>query len=178
MQGYYKDPEKTGTVLQNGYFHTGDIGEVDAHGFLRITDRKKEMFKTSGGKYIAPQLVENAMKQSRFIEQIMVIGEGQKMPAAFVQPNFEFLKKWAELHDHNIGTTPSEMINNPKVIDRFNEEIQEHNQKFGKWEQIKKFELTPDEWTIDSGHLTPTMKLKRKIIKEKYVALYEKIYGN
>ncbi len=177
MMGYYKDKEKTNEVIKDGYFHTGDIGEIDNEGFLRITDRKKEMFKTSGGKYVAPQLIENAMKQSRFIEQIMVIGEGEKMPAAFIQPNFEFVKEWAERKNINIGDSAEDMIANQKVIDRFKEEIDEHNQKFGKWEQVKKFELTPEEWSIELGHLTPTMKLRRKIIKEKYKALYLKIYG-
>ncbi|WP_109436917.1 long-chain fatty acid--CoA ligase [Aquimarina sp. AU119] len=177
MQGYYKDEEKTNEVLKDGYFHTGDIGEVDSDGFLKITDRKKEMFKTSGGKYVAPQLIENAMKQSRFIEQIMVIGEGEKMPGAFIQPNFEFLKDWAERKGLQIGTTVQEMISNQKVIDRYQEEVDEHNERFGKWERVKKFELTPEEWSIDAGHLTPTMKLRRKIIKEKYQDLYSKIYG-
>jgi len=177
MQGYYKDTEKTNQVLKEGYFHTGDIGEIDNDGFLRITDRKKEMFKTSGGKYVAPQLIENAMKQSRFIEQIMVIGEGEKMPAAFIQPNFEFLKDWASKKGINVEGSEADIIANQQVIDRFQEEVDEHNEKFGKWERVKKFELTPDEWGIDSGHLTPTMKLRRKIIKEKYKTLYSKIYG-
>ncbi|WP_025741679.1 AMP-dependent synthetase/ligase [Aquimarina pacifica] len=177
MLGYYKDEAKTNEVLKNGYFHTGDIGEIDSEGFLKITDRKKEMFKTSGGKYVAPQLIENAMKQSRFIEQIMVVGEGEKMPAAFVQPNFEFVKEWAERKNIQIGNSVEEMISNQTVIDRFQEEIDEHNKKFGKWEQVKRFELTPEEWSIELGHLTPTMKLRRKIIKEKYKALYLKIYG-
>ncbi|GAA4276135.1 AMP-dependent synthetase/ligase [Aquimarina mytili] len=177
MQGYYKDEEKTNEALKGGYFHTGDIGEIDSEGFLRITDRKKEMFKTSGGKYVAPQVIENAMKQSRFIEQIMVIGEGEKMPAAFVQPNFEFLKDWAERKGLSVSDSFEELITNQKVIDRYQEEIDEHNEKFGKWERVKKFELTSDEWSIDAGHLTPTMKLRRKIIKEKYKELYSKIYG-
>jgi len=176
MIGYYKDKAKSDEVLKNGYFHTGDIGEIDKDGFLRITDRKKEMFKTSGGKYVAPQLIENAMKQSRFIDQIMVIGEGEKMPAAFIQPNFEFLKEWAERKGMDVNTPIQEIIENPEVIQRYQEEVDQHNQKFGKWERVKKFELTADEWGIDSGHLTPTMKLKRKIIKEKYKDLYDKIY--
>ncbi len=177
MQGYYKDEEKTKEVLKNEYFHTGDIGEVDSDGFLKITDRKKEMFKTSGGKYVAPQLIENAMKQSRFIEQIMVIGEGEKMPAAFIQPNFEFLKEWATRKGIQIGNSVEDMIANQVVVDRYQEEVDEHNEKFGKWERVKRFELTADEWSIAAGHLTPTMKLKRKIIKEKYKDLYSKIYG-
>ena len=177
MMGYYKDEKQTSEVIVNGYFHTGDIGEIDSEGFLKITDRKKEMFKTSGGKYISPQLLENAMKQSRFIEQIMVIGDGQKMPAAFIQPNFEFVQEWAKLHEISIGNSNEEIITNPKLIERIQEEVSELNKKFGSWEQIKRFELTPDVWSIDAGHLTPTMKLKRKVVMEKYKDLYQKIYN-
>ncbi len=177
MLGYYKDPEKTAEALQNGYFHTGDIGEIDSEGFLKITDRKKEMFKTSGGKYIAPQMIENMMKQSRFIEQIMVIGEGEKMPAAFIQPNFEFVKEWAKIHKIVLGDSNDDIITNVQVIKRIDEEVEAVNEKFGHWEKIKRFELTPDVWSIDGGQLTPTLKLKRKIIKEIYAPLYKKIYG-
>ena len=177
MMGYYKDAEKTAEAIQNGYFHTGDIGEFDADGFLKITDRKKEMFKTSGGKYIAPQLIENAMKQSRFIEQIMVIGDGEKMPAAFIQPNFDFVREWAKLHQITIGNTAEELIQNNQVLDRIQEEISALNEKFGTWERIKRFELTPEIWSIKEGHLTPTLKLRRKIILEKYKNLYQKIYS-
>lgn len=177
MMGYYKDPEKTAEAIIDGYFHTGDIGNVDKDGFLSITDRKKEMFKTSGGKYIAPQLIENTMKQSRFIEQIMVIGDGEKMPAAFIQPSFEFVKEWAKLHGIEAGKTNEEIIANPKVIERIKLEVDTLNKKFGNWEQIKRFELTPDVWSIDGGQLTPTLKLKRKIIKEIYKDLYAKIYS-
>ncbi|MCC9071113.1 long-chain fatty acid--CoA ligase [Flavobacterium sp. F-65] len=177
MMGYYKDPEKTAEALQDGYFHTGDIGEIDSEGFLKITDRKKEMFKTSGGKYIAPQMIENMMKQSRFIEQIMVIGEGEKMPAAFIQPNFEFVKEWAKIHKIALGNSNTDIITNVQVIKRINEEVEAVNEKFGHWEKIKRFELTPDVWSIDGGQLTPTLKLKRKIIKEIYAPLYKKIYG-
>ena len=176
MVGYYKDPEKTAEVLKDGYFHTGDIGELDADGFLKITDRKKEMFKTSGGKYVAPQLIENAMKQSRFIEQIMVVGEGEKMPAALIQPNFEFIHDWNERKEKGLPEDPAEMVKSAKLIKRIQKEVDHYNERFGKWEQIKKFELTPDIWTIDGGHLTPTMKMKRKVIKEKYLDLYNKIY--
>ena len=177
MIGYYKDEEKTKEALANGYFHTGDIGNIDAEGFLKITDRKKEMFKTSGGKYIAPQLIENTMKQSRFIEQIMVIGDGEKMPAAFIQPSFEFIKEWEKLHGIEVGKTNQEIISNPKVIARIQEEVDHLNAKFGNWEKIKRFELTPDVWSIDGGQLTPTLKLRRKIVLEMYKPLYEKIYG-
>ncbi|TDP02136.1 AMP-dependent synthetase/ligase [Flavobacterium sp. 245] len=178
MLGYFKDPEKTAEALQDGYFHTGDIGEIDSEGFLKITDRKKEMFKTSGGKYIAPQIIENAMKQSRFIEQIMVIGDGEKMPGAFIQPNFEFVKEWAKIHKITLGKTDKEISENPDVIKRIDDEVEGINEKFGNWEKIKRFELTPDVWSIDGGQLTPTLKLKRKIIKEIYKDLYAKIYGH
>lgn len=176
MIGYYKDETQTAEALKDGYFHTGDIGEIDADGFLKITDRKKEMFKTSGGKYVAPQILENTFKQSRFIEQIMVIGDGEKMPAAFIQPNFEFVREWASRHNLKFNTN-EELCANQMVIDRIQEEIDHCNEKFGNWEKVKRFELTPDIWSIDAGHLTPTMKLRRKIIKEKYNDLYQKIYG-
>ncbi len=178
MMGYYNDPEKTAEAIQNGYFHTGDIGEIDSEGFLKITDRKKEMFKTSGGKYIAPQLLENAMKQSRFIEQIMVVGDGEKMPAAFIQPNFAFCREWAKMHNVPIGETNTEIASNAEIKARIEAEIDKLNEKFGNWEKIKRFELTPDVWSVDAGHLTPTMKLKRKIIREKYNDLYDRIYRN
>ena len=177
MLGYYKDEVLTNEALKDGYFHTGDIGEFDNDRFLKITDRKKEIFKTSGGKYISPQLLENAMKQSRFIEQIMVIGDGQKMPAAFIQPNFEFVKSWEKLHGLAVGNTNEEIISNPKVLQRIQDEIDILNEKFGNWEKIKRFELTPDIWSIDGGHLTPTLKLRRKIVMEKYKDLFEKIYN-
>jgi long-chain acyl-CoA synthetase len=177
MMGYFKDETLTNEVIVDGYFHTGDIGEIDKEGFLKITDRKKEMFKTSGGKYISPQLLENAMKQSRFIEQIMVIGDGQKMPAAFIQPNFEYVKTWEKLHGIQVGKTNEEIITNPKVIERIQEEVDNLNDKFGNWEKIKRFELTPDVWSIDGGHLTPTLKLKRKKVMEKYIDLFHKIYN-
>ncbi len=176
MQGYFKDPEKTAEVMSGDYFHTGDIGEIDADGFLKITDRKKDMFKTSGGKYVVPSLLENQLKQSRFIEQIMVIGEGEKMPAALIQPNFEFINDWIERKKKNIEKSMQAICSSEIIQQRIQKEIDEANKKFGNWEQIKKFELTPEIWSIDAGHLTPTMKMKRKIIKEKYVALIENIY--
>jgi len=176
MQGYYKDSEKTAEVMTGDYFHTGDIGEIDADGFLKITDRKKEMFKTSGGKYVAPALIENRLKQSRFIEQVMVIGEGEKMPAALIQPNFEFIKDWIEHKEKNVVTSLEEICSSEIIHQRIQKELDEANEHFGKWEQVKKFELTPEIWSIDAGHLTPTMKMKRKVIKEKYSSLIEKIY--
>ena len=177
MQGYYKDPEKTAQVMTGDFFHTGDIGEFDTDGFLKITDRKKEMFKTSGGKYIAPALIEGVMKQSLFIEQIMVVGEAQKMPAALIQLNFEYVKEWLKSKGQKINLTNAQCAENQQIINQIQKDIDRYNEQFGKWEKIKKFELTPDVWSIDAGHLTPTMKLKRKVIKEIYKDLIEKIYA-
>ena len=176
MQGYYKDPERTAEVMTDDYFHTGDIGEIDNDGFLRITDRKKDMFKTSGGKYVVPSLLENRLKQSRFIEQVMVIGEGEKMPAAIIQPNYEFITDWIERKEHDINKEYKSICSSEIILKRIQREVDEANKNFGKWEQVKRFELTPELWTIDDGHLTPTMKMKRKVIKEKYKDLIEKIY--
>ena len=177
MIGYFKDKEKTNEAINpDGYFHTGDIGELDKDGFLKITDRKKEMFKTSGGKYVAPQLIENQMKQSRFIDEIMVIGEGEKMPAAFIQPNFEFLREWAKRKHIKVGETNEDLITNREIIARIQEEVDFYNQKFGSWEKVKRFELTPDVWSIEGDHLTPTMKLKRRNIIKLYQNLYDNIY--
>lgn len=175
MMGYYKEEKMTDGVMTDDYFHTGDIGEIDGDGFLKITDRKKEMFKTSGGKYIAPQVLENQMKQSIFIEQIMVVGSGRRMPTAIIQPNVEFVLKW--LNEEGISCNSlNDAVKEPKLIEAFQNEIDIHNQHFGSWEQIKKFKLTPNEWTIEDGHLTPTMKLKRKVIAEKNSDLIESMY--
>jgi len=134
------------------------------------------MFKTSGGKYVIPTLLEDILKQSRFIEQVMVIGEGEKMPAAIIQPNFEFIKSWIDRKHKKIGKSKTEIVASQIIIDNIQREINSCNMNFGKWEQIKRFELTPDVWSIDGGHLTPTMKMKRNVVKEKYADLIEKIY--
>lgn len=177
MLGYYNNPELTAEVMTpDGYFKTGDIGQIH-NGNLKITDRKKEIFKTSGGKYIAPQNIENDFKQSRFIEQIMVVGESEKMPCALIQPCFENLKIWGKENNLNLPESNEELIQNQKVIDLIAGEVESHNQKFGHWEKIKKFELTPDEWSVEGGQLTPTLKLKRRIILDKYKDLYKNIYG-
>ena len=176
MMGYYKEEEMTRGVMSGDYFHTGDIGEIDAEGFLRITDRKKEMFKTSGGKYIAPSVIENQMKQSLFIEQIMVVGAGRKMPAALIQPNLDHVINWLDGKGISCKSL-SEATKEPLLKEAIEKEVNLHNQNFGSWEQIKKIELTPDEWTIDDGHLTPTMKLKRKVVTEKYKDLINAIYS-
>ena len=177
--GYYNNEEQTKDAFTNdGYFKTGDIGHIDEDGFLKITDRKKEMFKTSGGKYIAPQIIENLAKASKFIEQIMVVGDGEKMPCALVQPDYTFAKNWAEIHKLNIGNSPAEMSKSEELKQRIEKEINTINKDLGHWEQIKKIELSPEIWSIEGGELTPTLKLKRKIIKEKYLALYNKMYGH
>jgi long-chain acyl-CoA synthetase len=179
MMGYYNNQEATNEVMDSeGWFHTGDIGEFQDEKFLKITDRKKEIFKTSGGKYIVPQAMENRFKESRFIEQIMVIGEGEKFPAAFVVPNFAFAKEWAHRHGLHFETMSNdEIIKQSVFIERMDKEIAEINQVFGNWEQVKKIALLPAEFTIDGGELTPTLKLKRKKILEKYQEGYQKIFS-
>jgi long-chain acyl-CoA synthetase len=179
MMGYYNNPEKTAEALSpDGWFHTGDIGELVDGVFLKITDRKKEIFKTSGGKYIMPQIMENKFKESRFIEQIIVIGEGKKFPAALVVPSYTFVKEWAKRKNIDCGNSNETLIENPKVIDRIKEEIESLNKEFGHWEMIKKIELLPHEFSIESGELTPTLKFKRKFILQKYAQLIDKIYNN
>ena len=179
MLGYYNNPTATNEVIdQDGWFHTGDIGIFQEEKFLKITDRKKEIFKTSGGKYIAPQAIENKFKESRFIEQIMVIGENEKFPAALIVPCFAYIKEWALRHDLNFSNDSNEIISaNPKIVKRIQEEIELFNKDFGNWEQIKKFALLPNEFTIEGNELTPTLKLKRKNILAKYQKEYQLIYS-
>ncbi len=178
MMGYYGRPDLTAEVMtEDGWFRTGDIGEILDGGYLRITDRKKEIFKTSGGKYIAPQNMENVFKESPFIEQCMVAGENEKFPVLLVQANFEFLKKWCK--EKNIDyTTDEKIIQNQMVIDRIQKEIDLKNESFAKWEQVKKTYLSPDLWTIPAGHLTPTMKLRRKPILSMYSKSYKSLFKN
>lgn len=175
---YYKNPELTREVMtDDGYFMTGDIGEF-RNGLLFITDRKKQIFKTSGGKYVAPQIIENAMKQIPFIEQIMVVGEGQKMPCALIQPNFDYVREFIKRNELPFDNPSNEEIANSKLMkELIEEEVKVVNKQFGNWEQIKRIELTPDVWSIDNGLLTPTLKHKRKNIQEKYSDLYNKMYN-
>ena len=176
MMGYYKKPDKTREVMDaEGWFHTGDIGTMVDGEFLKITDRKKEIFKTSGGKYIAPQVMENKFKESGFIEQIMVIGENKKHPAALVVPTFAVLEAWCQEQKINF-TSPEEMINDSRVKDQIWAEVEKFNQEFGHYEQVKKIELCSAEWSVESGELTPTLKLKRKQVLAKYEHLVDKIY--
>jgi long-chain acyl-CoA synthetase len=177
MMGYYNKPDITAEVIDaEGWFHTGDIGQMVEGQYLKITDRKKEIFKTSGGKYIAPQNMENTFKMSRFIEQIMIIGEGEKHPAAFIQPDFVNLRSWCEIKDIPYSSD-SEMIKNERIIARFQKEIDRINEPFGNWEKVKKFALTPEVWSVELGHVTPTLKLRRKAIMARYADLYQNIYG-
>jgi long-chain acyl-CoA synthetase len=178
MMGYYKQPEKTKEVMsEDGWFHTGDIGEMVDGKFLKITDRKKEIFKTSGGKYIIPQVMENKFKESRFIEQIIVIGEGEKHPAALIVPGYDFLREWVKRKEIKLDDTSNEALAvNPQIIERMMKEVEEYNQHFGSYEHIKKIALLPKEMSVEGGELTPTLKLKRKIIMEIHKDKVEKIY--
>lgn len=176
MMGYYNKPDLTKEVMtEDGYFKTGDIGEFH-DGNLKITDRKKEIFKTSGGKYIAPQNMELDMKQSRFIEQIMVIGESEKMPCAFIQPNFDNVIDYLKENNLTVPASREELVKDQAVLDLIQKEIDRGNKKLGHWEQIKLFRLTSDEWSIDGGQLTPTLKLKRRVVLDKYKDLYKEMY--
>ena len=176
MMGYYKRPDLTAEVIdEDGWFATGDIGKMVDGVYLQITDRKKEIFKTSGGKYIAPQVMENKFKESRIIEQVMVLGDGEKMPGAFIVPEFESLKVWCQLHDISY-TTNSEMTEHPEVLKKYESEINRYNQQFAPYEQVKKFVLMKDVWSVDGGELTATLKLKRKPIRAKYDNEYREIY--
>ena len=178
MQGYYNQPDRTAEVIDSeGWFHTGDIGTFVEGKYLKITDRKKEIFKTSGGKYIAPQVMENKFKESRFIEQIMVIGENQKMPAALIVPDIEYIKEWAKQKKISVGSNYAEIALNENVRLQLEKEVEKYNEHFGKWEQIKKFEIAPEPWTIEGGELTPTMKPVRRVVKEKCEPLIQKIYN-
>jgi long-chain acyl-CoA synthetase len=180
MMGYYNLPDKTAEDIDSeGWFHTGDIGEMVEEKFLKITDRKKEIFKTSGGKFIIPQVMENKFKESRFIEQMMVVGEGQKFPAALIVPNFAFFKDWAKRKKLNLdGLSNEELIKNEQVIERMQQEVDGYNKLYGHWEMIKKFQLLPTEFTIEGNELTPTLKFKRKIILEKYKKEVDGLYAS
>jgi len=175
MLGYYKQPELTAEVMTDDWFHTGDIGVIE-DGFIRITDRKKEMFKTSGGKYIAPQVIENELKGSHLIAQSMVIGAGRKFPSAICILNEAGVKEWCSRHDIKY-TTFEEMAKHQQVIDRVWRDVEKANANFGKWEQIKKIIIDTEEFTVDNGCLTPTFKVKRKPILAKYEAKIEELYA-
>lgn len=177
MLGYYKRPDATAEVLDaEGWFHTGDIGELSEGRFLKITDRKKELFKTSGGKYIAPQMIENKFKESRFVEQVMVIGENHKFPAALVVPAYDFVAEWGARKGLKFATK-EEMIRHPEVVKRIHEEVDLVNKSLANYEAVKKIELLAKPWSIEGGQLTPKLSLRRKIILKENEALIEKMYG-
>ena len=177
MMGYYKAPQLTAEVIdEEGYFHTGDIGIMEDNKFLRITDRKKEIFKLSAGKYIAPQPIENRLKESFFIEQAMVIGENEKFASAIISPNFSYLHDWCSLHKIQFRDN-AELIEIHEVIDRISREIKEINSTLGEHEQIKRFRLVTEEWSPQSGELSPTLKLKRNLLVQHYKNVIEEIYS-
>lgn len=176
MKGYYNRPDLTAeTIDAEGWFHTGDIGELVNDKFLKITDRKKEIFKTAGGKYVAPQMLENKYKESILVEQIMVLGENRKFPSALIVPNFTALKSWCERKDITY-TSNEEIVKDPQVIEKFTNEIAIASAEFGKWEQVKRFVLLTKEWSIEGGEFTPKLSLKRKVILEKNKEAIEKLY--
>lgn len=176
MLGYYKQPGLTAEVMEDGWFKTGDIGMMVDNKFLKITDRKKELFKTSGGKYVAPLPIESKLKESMYIETAMVIGAEQKYTGALIVPSFANLREWCRVNNIHY-TTDEEIIKNEKVIEFYKELVESFNTYFNNVEQIKKFELLPHEWTVDSGEMTPKMSLKRKVIMEKYRDAVERIYS-
>ncbi|WEK18821.1 MAG: long-chain fatty acid--CoA ligase [Candidatus Pedobacter colombiensis] len=176
MKGYYLRDDLTAETIDNeGWFHTGDIGEIVGGRFLKITDRKKEIFKTAGGKYVAPQIIENKFKETALVEQVMVLGENRKFPSALIVPNFVALKTWAAKKGIKY-TTDEEMVKNAQVIEKFNQIVEYTGKDFGKWEQVKRFALLPKQWSIDGGELTPKLSLKRKVILEKNAVIIDKIY--
>jgi long-chain acyl-CoA synthetase len=175
MMGYYKHPDLTAESMQDGWYKTGDIGIMVDNKFLKITDRKKEMFKTSGGKYVAPAVIENKLKESPYVENIMVTGADEKYTGALITPSFGELKKWAQ--QNNIEyISNEEIIKNEKVRLLYKDEVEQYNQQFNHVEQIKKFELLPNEWTVETGEMTPKLSLKRKVILEKYKDAVKRIY--
>jgi long-chain acyl-CoA synthetase len=176
MRGYYNKPEETRAVFTaDGWFKTGDIGTIDADGFLRITDRKKELFKTSGGKYISPQPIEQAIKGSRFVSQVVLIGNGRRFPAALIVPAWEQVESYAHFKGID-ASNRSELCQHPRIVDLFQRQIAGLTLDFAKYEQIKRIALLENEFTTEGGELTPTLKVKRRVIDEKYHAVIERIY--
>jgi len=176
MLGYYKDPELTKTVFdEEGWFHTGDIGAWEDDKFLKVTDRKKEIFKLSNGKFVAPQIIENRFKESVLIDQIMVVGEHEKFASALISPNFTNLQQWCE--KENISTKDrNELIRHPMVLKIYSDEVNRLNRLLSDPERIVKYKLISDEWSPATGELSPTLKLRRKFISEKYQAVLEEVY--
>jgi len=177
MLGYYKEPKLTSeTIDKDGWLHTGDVGVLVDDKYVKITDRKKEMFKLSSGKYIAPQIIENKFKESFFIEQLMVIGENEKFASALISPNFTFLHNWCSRKGVKFRSN-EDLIVNPQVVARYQREVNEMNKQLGQTEHIKRFRLVKEEWTPDSGELSATLKLKRKVVATKYENIINEIYS-
>ena len=175
MLGYYNKPEATRDAFDGEWFRTGDIGEMDEDGFLKITDRKKELFKTSGGKYIAPSPIEQMIKASRFVSQVVLIGNERKFPAALIVPNFEVLESYAKLKGLDLRS-PADFCNSPKIIDLIERQIASHTAALSQFEKVKKITLLENEMTVEDGDLTPTLKVRRKIVNEKYRDVIDKMY--
>lgn len=176
MLGYYKEPELTSQAIDNeGWFHTGDLGRIEDEGHLKITGRKKELFKTSFGKYVSPEMIENRLKESEFIDTLMVVGENQKYAAAIVVPDFNHLRSWCQIKGIPY-TSNKEMVAMERIVKRFHKEIHKYNKHLGATEQIKAFELLPAEWSVDSGELTATLKLRRLLITERYQKQIERLF--
>ncbi|HSK74030.1 MAG TPA: AMP-binding protein, partial [Pyrinomonadaceae bacterium] len=176
MLGYYNKPEATERAFtEDGWFRTGDIGKLDEEGFLSITDRKKELFKTSGGKYIAPSPIEQLIKSSRFVSQVVLVGNERKFPAALIVPNFEQLENYARIKDLDLKT-PAEFCSHPRIINLLERQVLELTENLSQFEKVKKIVLLENELTVEEGELTPTLKVKRRVVDEKYSVIIEKIY--
>ena len=177
MLGYYKDEAQTRKVIdKDGWFHTGDVGHLVDGKFLVITDRKKEIFKLSNGKFVAPQPIENRVKESSFIDQVMVVGEHQKFASALLVPDFKYLKEWCASRNLPIGADHDELISLPEVVSAFNDEVSKINKTLSDWERVNRFRIVTDEWSPATGELSATLKLKRKVVAEKYPELLNSIY--
>ena len=175
MLGYYKNENATAEVMEDGWYRTGDIGEVDAQGFLRITDRKKELFKTSGGKFVAPARVESAIKRSVYVNQVMLVGDGRPHPTALVSPNWELVR-----HELDIPQSVpiSEAVHRQDVIDFLTKEVRDHTSDLAKFEQVRKIAVLPRELSVEDGDLSPTLKVKRRVVEAKYAAAIAQLYGD
>jgi long-chain acyl-CoA synthetase len=178
MLGYYKDEAQTKSVFdQDGWFHTGDVGHLEDGKFLMITDRKKEIFKLSSGKFVAPQLIENRIKESSFIDQVMVVGEHQKFASALLVPNFVYLKEWMTDNKVPNGKQRSELITIPEVVTAYNQEIAKINESLMDWERIKRYRIVTEDWSPATGELSASLKLKRKVVADRYADLLDAIYN-
>ena len=177
MRGYYNKPEETSAVFtEDGWFRTGDVGALDADGCLRITDRKKELFKTSGGKYVAPQPIEQRIKESRFVNQVVLVGDGRKFPAALIVPDWAALRSYAELKGLDLSA-PADFCRHPRILDLFQRQVDALTSDLSRFERVKKVALLERELTVEGGELTPTLKVKRRVVDAKYKDLIDRLYA-